>query len=145
MKCFLRSIFLALALMPDCAFAETYRCVMGHEIAVGNNGLFEENKEANKGKEFFIALDKQKNSGIVSSCSNDHCFNENQIHTIIRFETGGTDPAIMIRMVSGSDGQLGQLWSLHGSKNSGDYTVVAVFAMAQRSDTTFGTCRLIIQ
>jgi hypothetical protein len=38
-----------------------------------------------------------------------------------------------------------QLWSLHGSKNSSDYTVVAVFAMAQRSDTTFGTCRLIIQ
>jgi hypothetical protein len=144
MKCVPQVIFLATVLSSASAVAETYRCIMNREIALGANGLFEDNKEANKGKEFFIAIDNRTQKGTFSSCTEAGCGNIAEVPMLSRYEPENS-PSRMIRMIIGANGQLDQLWSLEGRKNPSDFTAVAVSAIAQRSDTSFGRCRLIIQ
>jgi hypothetical protein len=135
---------LAVMFHAHSASAETFRCSIDREIAIGNNGLFEDNKEANKGKEFFIAIDNQTQKGVFSSCTNGKCGNVADVFNVNRYDSKDVKNQA-IRMVVGARGQTGQLWSLEDHFGTGDYLAVSVSAMGQRSDTGFGKCRVIVQ
>jgi hypothetical protein len=137
----LKLIFLATVLLPEFSLAETYRCTMNHEISVGANGRFVENKEANKGKELFIAIDNRTQKGTLSSCTQAGCSTDAAVAVLDRY-VPEEYPTRTVRLMVG---EAGQLWSVEGRKDSSDFTAVAVSAFAQRSDTSFGNCRLIIK
>ena len=127
------------------AQGETYRCSMDREIAVGANGLFEDNKEANKGTEFYLAIDNKTQQGTVSVCKEGNCGNAGEIHIVTRWESESVTKNQMVRMLTGATGQLGRLWSLERWWYDEVFNAIAVSALGQRSDTGFGTCQMVIQ
>jgi hypothetical protein len=98
------------------ADAETYRCKMDRQITVGEDGVFEDNREANKGREFYLAIDSKTQKGTYSACTQEAgCGTQGEISIVTRYESEGVRKGtknLMIRLITGSPGQLGQLWSL---------------------------------
>ncbi len=143
MKHAIKFVFLASMLPSEFAAAETYRCVMNHEISVRANGSFNDNKEANKGQEFFIAIDNKTQKGTFSTCTESGCgTNSDDVNVIGRSEPNqlstGRGVIFMTR---------GELWSLYAEKDTSDFTAAAVRVSGRyrESNTSFGSCRLIIR
>ena|SRR5258708_30970829 len=136
-------VFLACTLPSEFALAETYRCIMNHEISIRTNGSVEDNKEAAKGVEFFIAIDNKTQKGTFNICSESGCFKNagDDVNVISRWEPDKTSQSRGVRFTRG----VYQLWSLDGRKDTSDFTAAAVGFSGLGSSTSFGSCRLIIQ
>jgi hypothetical protein len=138
----------AVILAPANASAEAYRCIMDRQITVGGNDMFEDNKEANRGTEFYLSIDNKTQRGTFSTCNQGGCGNVGEIPVVTRYETEGIQKGtknLMIRMITGPPGQLGRLWNLERRGGDRDFTAIAISAIGQRSDTELGTCQMIIE
>jgi hypothetical protein len=142
MKHAINFVFLASMLPSEFAVAETYRCIMNHEISVGANSSFDDNKEANKGQEFFIAIDNKTQKGTFSTCTESGCgANGYDVDVILRYEADERSPRRGLRFIV----ERYQLWSLDGRKDTSDFVATSVWASERKSSTSFGSCRLIIR
>ena len=131
------------------AKAETFRCTMDRQITVGAFGGVQDNKEENKGREYYLAIDNSSQKGTYSECTQPAgCSNVAEIPIVTRFESNGLKKGtknLMVRMIVGATGQLGMLWSLERDGGDQDFKAIAVSALGQRSDTMLGTCQKVIE
>jgi hypothetical protein len=131
------------------AEAETFRCIMDRQITVRAFGEMVDNRDENKGREFYLAIDNKTQKGTYSTCTQPAgCSNVAEIPIVTRYKSEGLPKGtknLMIRLITGATGQLGQLWSLERWGGDREFTAIAVSAQGQRSDTTLGTCQMIIQ
>jgi hypothetical protein len=142
------AIVLAVAAVPTSLHAETFRCLMERQITVGAYGPVKDDKEADKGREHFLAINNSTQKGTYSTCfQGAACSTWAEIPWVTRYESDGLRKGtknIMIRMIVGGSGQIGQIWSLEQDGGQENFTAIAVSAQGQRSDTALGTCTKII-
>lgn len=138
------SLSASLFIFLQSAQGETYRCSFNREVAVGANGLFEDNKDPRKGEVYFVTLGSLDRGGKVSQCASaGQCGTVANVQLLTRWASNN-GKSTMVRLVIGSEQQIGQIWSIESNHADGEFTLVAVSALEQRSDTGFGACRKVV-
>jgi hypothetical protein len=137
-----------IAAVASPAGAETYRCTMDRQVSVKGFGNVEDDKDYNKGTEFYFAIDRTKERGTYSTCrAPAPCSTVGDVWAVQRWEAKGINGNMnrSIRFITGASGQIGMMWNLEQWLGEKDFTAIAVFAIAQRSDTWFGICKKVIE
>ena len=122
------------------ACAETFRCVLPHVISAGDNGIFQDNKNANTDTEIFLAIDPESQKGTLNLCLKSGCTN---VGAISVFKRSGKDDDFVKSIFLISEGA--EIWSLEDHGNSGDFYAATASVSGLSSQSRFGRCKKIIQ
>jgi hypothetical protein len=127
------AIFLSVALSVTTApsYAETYRCSMDRQITVGAFGPFKDDKEYNKGREFYLAINNSTQRGTYSTCTAEAgCSTVADVWGVQRWEGKGINEVTVrsITLITGANSSIGMLWNLQ-QWYTPDFTAIAVAAI----------------
>jgi hypothetical protein len=120
---------------------------MDRQISVGAFGGMQDDKEYNKGREFYLAINNSTQRGTYSTCTTPAgCSTVGDVWAVQRWEAKSINDKTnrTVRLITGASGQIGMIWNLEQWLGDKDFTAISVFAIAQRSDTWFGTCQKVM-
>lgn len=133
------TILILAMLLASGAHAETFRCTLQHIVRTSDyKGLVEDNREANKDTEFFVAI-AENGQGTQNVCTKTGCTAQTIVQVL---ERDGNEQAFKqeLRFLVNRY----ELWHLEKYRNSIDWDATAVSGFGLTSMTRYGKCRIII-